>query len=113
MSFVGPRPLLPEYLELYDAVQKRRHEVRPGITGLAQVHGRNKMLFSEKLKTDVYYVENLSFMLDFKIILQTFRTIFVRYDTVVNAQDLDTVDDLHLTRNLKAFNKRSSDEYKG
>jgi undecaprenyl phosphate N,N'-diacetylbacillosamine 1-phosphate transferase len=71
MSFVGPRPLLVEYLELYNDEQKRRHDVKPGITGLAQVMGRNAISWQEKFKYDVYYVDNLSFWLDMKIIVLT------------------------------------------
>jgi lipopolysaccharide/colanic/teichoic acid biosynthesis glycosyltransferase len=72
MSLVGPRPLLMEYLSLYNDYQARRHEVRPGITGWAQVNGRNTMTWSEKFKLDVWYVDNRSFGLDCKILLLTF-----------------------------------------
>lgn len=72
MSFVGPRPLLKEYLPLYNTEQKKRHLVKPGITGWAQVNGRNAISWNEKFKLDVYYVENLSFILDLKIIWLTF-----------------------------------------
>jgi lipopolysaccharide/colanic/teichoic acid biosynthesis glycosyltransferase len=71
MSLVGPRPLLPEYLPLYSKEQSRRHEVRPGITGWAQVNGRNAISWGEKLKLDVWYVDNLSFALDIKILFMT------------------------------------------
>ena len=71
MSFVGPRPLLPEYLPLYNEVQKRRHDVKPGITGWAQVNGRNSISWEEKFNLDVWYVENQSFRLDIKIIWMT------------------------------------------
>ena len=71
MSLVGPRPLLPEYLPLYSAEQARRHEVRPGITGWAQVEGRNALGWDEKFHLDVWYVDNLSFALDIKILLMT------------------------------------------
>jgi lipopolysaccharide/colanic/teichoic acid biosynthesis glycosyltransferase len=71
MSLVGPRPLLMEYLPRYDARQARRHEVRPGITGLAQVHGRNATPWRERLETDVQYVERLSARLDLEIVLLT------------------------------------------
>ncbi len=71
MSLVGPRPLLPKYLALYDKRQSRRHEVRPGITGWSQINGRNALSWKEKLEFDVWYVENISFMLDLKIIWLT------------------------------------------
>lgn len=71
MSLVGPRPLLMEYLHLYSAEQARRHEVRPGITGWAQVNGRNAISWSQKFKLDVWYVDNYSFFLDLKIIWMT------------------------------------------
>jgi lipopolysaccharide/colanic/teichoic acid biosynthesis glycosyltransferase len=73
MSLVGPRPLLMEYLELYTPRQARRHEVRPGITGWAQINGRNALSWEERLELDVWYVENQSFLLDIKIL---FRTVF-------------------------------------
>ena len=72
MSLVGPRPLLPEYLELYNDFQKQRHLVRPGITGWSAVNGRNAISWNKKLELDVWYVENLSFLLDFKILWMTF-----------------------------------------
>jgi undecaprenyl phosphate N,N'-diacetylbacillosamine 1-phosphate transferase len=71
MSLVGPRPLLVEYLPLYSAEQTRRHEVRPGITGWAQVNGRNAISWEDKFKLDVWYVDNLCFMLDVRILLRT------------------------------------------
>src|SRR6056300_942052 len=71
MSFVGPRPLLVAYLELYNAEQKKRHLVRPGITGLAQVNGRNAIGWDEKFSYDVEYVQRISFLLDLKILLTT------------------------------------------
>lgn len=76
MSFVGPRPLLVEYLPLYSANQARRHEVRPGITGWAQVNGRNSLSWKEKFKLDVWYIDNRSIWLDFKILMMTARAVF-------------------------------------
>lgn len=78
MSLVGPRPLLMEYLPLYSAEQARRHEVRPGITGWAQVNGRNAISWEEKFKLDVWYVDNQSFWLDIKIIFLTFKKVLFR-----------------------------------
>ncbi len=78
MSLVGPRPLLMEYLPLYSAEQARRHEVRPGITGWAQVNGRNALSWEEKFKLDVWYVENRSLTLDMKILWLTVRKVVVR-----------------------------------
>lgn len=78
MSLVGPRPLLVEYLELYSPEQARRHEVRPGITGWAQVNGRNAISWEDKFKLDVWYVDNQSFLLDLKILLLTVKKVFVR-----------------------------------
>lgn len=76
MSLVGPRPLLPEYLEKYNHEQARRHEVRPGITGWAQVNGRNAVSWDERLKMDVWYVDNRSPGLDARILLMTFGAVF-------------------------------------
>ena len=78
MSVVGPRPLLVRYLSRYNAHQARRHEVRPGFTGLAQVHGRNAISWEEKFNLDVKYVDNVSFLGDWKIILQTVLTVLKR-----------------------------------
>lgn len=76
MSLIGPRPLLVEYLPLYNEVQRRRHEVRPGITGWAQVNGRNAISWEEKFRYDVWYVDNVSFLLDLKIIFMTIGKVF-------------------------------------
>ena len=78
MSLIGPRPLLAHYLPLYSPTQKRRHEVRPGITGWAQVNGRNAISWQQKFEYDVWYVENLSFILDIKILLKTIYNVFKR-----------------------------------
>lgn len=80
MSLVGPRPLLVEYLSKYTKEEKRRHEVKPGITGWAQINGRNNTTWSDRFKNDVYYVENFSFLLDMKIIIQTFLKVIKRRD---------------------------------
>jgi sugar transferase EpsL len=80
MSLVGPRPLLMEYLPLYSPRQARRHEVRPGITGWAQVNGRNAISWEEKFEYDVWYVEHQSFVLDLKILFMTFARLFQRAD---------------------------------
>ena len=78
MSLIGPRPLLVEYLERYNDEQKRRHEVRPGITGWAQVNGRNAISWEEKFKYDVEYVDKLNFLLDMKIVFLTIKKIVVK-----------------------------------
>ncbi|WP_300905815.1 sugar transferase [uncultured Bacteroides sp.] len=78
MSLVGPRPLLPKYLPLYSQEQYRRHEVRPGITGWAQVNGRNNISWQKKFELDVWYVDHLSFWLDIKIIFLTIKKVFIR-----------------------------------
>ena len=78
MSLVGPRPLLTEYLPLYNSEQKHRHDVRPGLTGLAQVNGRNSLSWEEKFKDDIFYVQNLSFTLDLKIFFKTFLKVIKR-----------------------------------
>lgn len=78
MSFIGPRPLLIEYLPLYNEYQRRRHHVRPGLSGLAQVRGRNSISWEEKFNYDVQYVENVSFVLDIKLMLETVIKVFKR-----------------------------------
>lgn len=78
MSLIGPRPLLPQYLPLYSKEQARRHEVRPGITGWAQCHGRNAISWTKKFELDVWYVDHCSFLLDLKIIFLTIKKVLVR-----------------------------------
>ena len=80
MSLVGPRPLLMEYLPLYSPEQARRHEVRPGITGWAQVNGRNAISWEQKFEFDVWYVDNRNIFLDMKILLLTLKKVFIRAD---------------------------------
>ena len=84
MSLIGPRPLLPEYLPLYNVTQSRRHNVKPGITGWAQINGRNAISWAKKFEYDVWYVDNLSFVLDIKILLNTFLK-------VVKSEDINTM----------------------
>lgn len=78
MALIGPRPLLPQYLPLYSKEQARRHEVRPGITGWAQVNGRNAISWTKKFELDVWYVDHCSFLLDLKIIFLTIKKVFIR-----------------------------------
>ncbi|WP_178986921.1 sugar transferase [Winogradskyella helgolandensis] len=89
MSLIGPRPLLPIYLERYSQKQNRRHEVLPGITGWAQVNGRNAISWEQKFEYDVHYVENQSFTLDFSIILKTI-------DKVINRKDINNSDNMDM-----------------
>ena len=76
MSFIGPRPLLPEYLPLYDSFSRKRHLIKPGITGLAQVNGGNSLAWKKRFEFDIFYINNYSFILDLKIIANTFKTTF-------------------------------------
>ncbi len=78
MALIGPRPLLPQYLPLYSPEQARRHEVRPGITGWAQIHGRNAISWTKKFEYDVWYVDHCSFLLDLKIVFLTVKKVFIR-----------------------------------
>jgi sugar transferase EpsL len=96
MSLVGPRPLLTEYLPRYSPEQHRRHEVRPGITGWAQVNGRQTAMFSKRLEHDVWYVDHWSLLLDVKILAMTVRDVFGSKG-VIPGQNVDDVDDVGLT----------------
>lgn len=87
MSLVGPRPLLMEYLPLYDEFQKRRHEVKPGITGWAQVNGRNAISWEQKFNYDVWYVDHRTFWLDLKILFLTVKKVFIR-EGISHGQDV-------------------------
>lgn len=91
MSLIGPRPLLVQYLPLYSKEQMRRHEVRPGISGWAQCHGRNQISWTEKFKMDVWYVDHLSFMTDLKVILITIKKVLFRED--INSDNDATMED--------------------
>ncbi|SEL82725.1 MULTISPECIES: sugar transferase [unclassified Butyrivibrio] len=86
MSFVGPRPLLVKYLPLYNEEQKRRHDVRPGLTGWAQVNGRNLLSWEDRFEKDVYYVDHLSFLMDLKIVFMTVAVVF-KHDDINSATD--------------------------
>ena len=97
MSIIGPRPLLIEYLPLYNEKQKNRHDVRPGLSGLAQVNGRNAISWEEKFNYDVEYVDNISFLLDLKLIIQTFLKVFKREG--VNKSEIVTMEKFKGTTN--------------
>ena len=86
MAIIGPRPLLVQYLPLYSSEQARRHEVRPGITGWAQCHGRNTLSWQEKFKLDVWYVDHCSFLTDLKVIITTIKKVIVRDGISQNGQ---------------------------
>ena len=91
MALIGPRPLLVQYLPLYSKEQMRRHEVRPGISGWAQCHGRNQISWTEKFKLDVWYVDNISLMTDLKVIFMTIKKVLFRED--INSDNDATMED--------------------
>ncbi len=101
MSLIGPRPLLVQYLSLYNETQHRRHEVRPGITGWAQVNGRNAISWEQKFDYDVWYVDHVSLSLDIKILLKTIEKVFKREG--INSQDSAT---------MEPFTGNSNKQYK-
>lgn len=96
MSLVGPRPLLVQYLPLYNEYQKHRHEVRPGLSGLAQVNGRNAISWEDKFNLDVKYVGNISLLLDIKIIFLTIKKVFIREG--INSETAATIEPFEGTR---------------
>lgn len=104
MALIGPRPLLVQYLPLYTEEQSRRHEVRPGITGWAQVHGRNLLVLSKKFEYDVWYVDHLSLWLDIRIIYLTVLNVIKRSDIGEGAGNMSEVDDLHFADRIKRAN---------
>lgn len=103
MSLIGPRPLLVEYMPLYTREQSRRHNVRPGITGWAQVNGRNLVKLSKKFEYDVWYVDNLSFLLDVKILFMTFVNVLKRKDIGKGNNEMKDVDDLDFSSRIKQY----------
>ena len=110
MALIGPRPLLTQYLPLYTPEQARRHEVRPGITGWAQVHGRNHLKLSKKFELDVWYVDHCSLWLDIKIIWMTVMNVLKRSDVGEGAGDMKDVDDLHFTERLRAARMKNNNQ---
>ncbi len=90
MALIGPRPLLPEYLPLYSREQARRHEVRPGISGWAQCHGRNSISWTERFKMDVWYVDHCSLLTDLKVIFITIKNVLLRKD--INSENAATME---------------------
>jgi lipopolysaccharide/colanic/teichoic acid biosynthesis glycosyltransferase len=101
MSLIGPRPLLVKYLPLYSPEQHRRHEVRPGISGWAQVNGRNLCKLSKKFEYDVWYVDHCTFLTDLKIIYMTIKNVLYRKDIGEGAGNMADVDDLGFSERLK------------
>ena len=111
MSLIGPRPLLPEYLWVFGDFQKRRMEVRPGITGWAQVHGRNHLKLSKKFEYDVWYVDHCSLWLDIKIIWMTVFNVLKRSDVGEGNADMKNIDDLgYLPRILEIMENKKNAE---
>lgn len=109
MSLIGPRPLTPIYLQLFNEEQARRHEVRPGITGWAQVNGRNHCKLSKKFEYDVWYVDHCTFMTDVKIVLMTIKNVLNRKDIGEGASDMKDIDDLgFLPRIIEIRNKEKN-----
>lgn len=106
MSLIGPRPLLPEYLWVFDDIQKRRHEVRPGISGWAQVHGRNHCKLSKKFEMDVWYVDHCSFKIDLIILWLTLKNVLKRSDVGEGAEDMKSIDDLNMNERMKAIKEQ-------
>lgn len=101
MALIGPRPLLVKYLPLYSPEQARRHEVRPGITGWAQVNGRNLCKMSKKFEYDIWYVDHISCVLDIKILWLTIRNVLKRSDIGIGAGNMQDIDDVGFTKKLR------------
>ena len=110
MALIGPRPLLIQYLPLYDKKQARRHEVRPGITGWAQIHARNHCKLSQKFEMDVWYVDHCYFSTDLMIIWQTLLSVLKRADVGMGAGDMKDVDDLHFMERMKQIRETNNKE---
>lgn len=106
MALIGPRPLLPEYLWVFDEFQKRRHEVRPGISGWAQVHGRNHCLLSKKFEMDVWYVDHCTMITDLKIIYLTIMNVVKRADIGEGGGDMKDIDDLNMSRRIREIREQ-------
>lgn len=100
MSLIGPRPLLVQYLPLYSPEQARRHEVRPGISGWAQVHSRNLLKLSKKFEYDVWYVDHCTFLLDCRIVWKTIMKVLRRSDVGKGAENMSDIDDLHFVERI-------------
>lgn len=106
MALIGPRPLVPQYLWVFDDFQKRRHEVRPGISGWAQVHGRNHCKLSKKFEYDVWYVDHCTLATDLKIIWLTVMNVLKRSDIGEGAEDMKDIDDLNMTERIMEYRKQ-------
>ena len=102
MTLAGPRPLLVQYLPLYNEHQARRHEVRPGFTGYAQVHGRNAITWEDKFDKDVYYVDHITFLGDWKIIFQTVKTVLKKEG--ISSETAATMETFHGSQNKETEN---------
>lgn len=102
MSIIGPRPLVPEYLPYYNEQEKHRHDVRPGLTGLAQINGRNNLAWEERFAYDLKYIENITLFGDIKIIFQTVVAVFKRKDITVRKSDGSTDFDKYRMNQMKA-----------
>lgn len=110
MSLIGPRPLLSYYYLVFNDFEKRRNEVRPGISGWAQVHGRNHLKLSEKFKLDVWYVDHCTLRTDLKIIWMTVVNVLKRSDIGAGSDDMRQVDDINLSQRLKDYKKEHNIE---